>query len=381
MVILHGISACLIPETYFCFDYPYPFMKFRFLLIICLFSTLAILQAEAGINVVPPGGTVFVGEEQLDISESGIGPGGQIAWWAPGTSVQDSPADVMTVSNPVSFSALTSSFAGREGIWYSLADKTPVLKIKQPKLSVRIYDTTSDFDATGKWLPRGDLAAFQIETNLHEIGNRADGGGAPVDIIITSPLGSEYSAVSGPSGSFSLTGIPVRSASYDTGPVWNTGDADIGTYQIRAECTANRINSNNPDPGAGVSQTISVLIQGVNPLITGGKDEDDTEKEDTAVPTATPEIVPSPSPRPPAPVQPVSPPSAPVPVATPAGNLTEQAPLPSPRPSLPAVTQAAASPSQVPAPVPPSPAPTPRTPLSGLLAILATAGYILRMHR
>ena len=53
--------------------------------------------------------------------------------------------DTVTVSNPASFSALGATFTGKEGIWYSLADKTPVMKIKQPKLRLRIRDTTSDF--------------------------------------------------------------------------------------------------------------------------------------------------------------------------------------------------------------------------------------------
>ena len=147
-------------------------MNTRFIIGIILILCLGIMGADADLTIVSPGGTVFIGEEQIDISATGIGPGSQIAWWAPGTSLDEAPADVVTVSNPSRFSALSSSFSGREGIWYSLADKTPVMKIKQPKLSVRISDTTSDFDATGKWLPRGHLASFQIETNLYEIGNR-----------------------------------------------------------------------------------------------------------------------------------------------------------------------------------------------------------------
>ncbi|MDD1729227.1 MAG: DUF3821 domain-containing protein [Methanospirillum sp.] len=238
--------------------------------LLCIIIALA-MTVQADIRTVPPAGTVFIGEEHLDISGSGLSPGSQIAWWAPGTSLVETPADTVTVTNPSSFSALSSSFAGKEGIWYSLGEKTPIFKIKSPRLRLKISDTTSDFDATGKWLPRGHLASFQIESNLYELRSRTGVTGAPVDIIIKTPEGGEYSAVSGPSGSFSLTGIPVSSASYDTGPVWNTGNTDSGTYTIRAECTANEMKSNSVDPGTGVSVPITVLIQDINPLSEGGR--------------------------------------------------------------------------------------------------------------
>ena len=237
----------------------------------CLFIIIILIltcPVQADIRTIPPGGTIFIGEEQLDISGSGIGPGSQIAWWAPGTSLVETPADTVTVGDPTRFSALSSLFSGKEGIWYSLAEKTPILKIKQPRLKVRISDTTSDFDATGKWLPKGHIASLQIETNLYEIRSRDGITGSPIDITIKSPQGSVYTAVSGPKGSFSLTGILVNAALYDTGGVWNTGGTDPGTYTIQAECTTNRLNTNNPDPGAGVSEPIWVLIQDINPLIT-----------------------------------------------------------------------------------------------------------------
>ncbi|HWQ64771.1 MAG TPA: DUF3821 domain-containing protein [Methanospirillum sp.] len=237
---------------------------------ICIILTL-FSPVLGDIKTVPPGGTVFIGEENLDISGSGVSSGSHIAWWAPGTSLDETPSDTVTVSNPARFSALGATFSGKEGIWYTLTTKTPVMKIKQPKLKVKIRDTTSDFDATGKWLPRGHLASFQIESNLYEIRSRGGISGAPVDIIITTPTRSEYSTVSGPSGSFSLKGIPVSSSLYDTGPVWNTGGTDSGTYTIQAKCTANELDSNSADPGTGVSEPITVLIQDINPLSNSGR--------------------------------------------------------------------------------------------------------------
>ena len=349
-------------------------MNTRIVLCIIFMALVGICGVQADIRTVPPGGTIFVGEEQLDISGSGIGPGTQIAWWAPGTSTLDTPADVVTVSDPSRFSALASSFSNREGLWYSLADRTPVLKIKEPRLSLRISDTTSDFDATGAWFPRGHLASFQIETNLYEIGNRGGVPGVPVDLFITTPGGSDYSAVSGPSGSFSLTGIQVTSAYYDTGPVWNTAEADSGTYSIRAECPANRINNNNPTPGAGVSAPVTVLIQGTNPL-SGRSGSDVTITRDSPGPEETwkdPGLLPQaaiPSPTPaPSVTTPTPPTLPPSPAPTTSSPLPTATPLP-PETPLPPVSETA------------EPTPSPQTPLPGLLAVLAVLGLILRLHR
>jgi hypothetical protein len=338
-------------------------MRFRYISILGIICLVCVISVQADIRDVSPGGTVFIGEEKLDISAAGIRPGSQIAWWAPGTSLEETPAETVTVSDPASFSALSSSFSGKEGIWYSLAEKTPVIKIKQPRLNLRVSDTTSDFEATGKWLPRGHLASFQIDTNLHELCSRTGVTGAPVDINIQSPGGARYSAVSGPAGFFSLTGIPVRSSMYDTGAVWDTGGTDSGTYSMYAECTANRMNSNNPDPGAAVSQTITVLIQDVNPLIKEAEKREKEEVSDNVTPAATLPVVPTASP-----------------ASTPGKMTVEPSPSVSPgtgpeqqsSPVLSPVITEIPSPSVLPpAPVSPSPVKTPSVPLPGIIAILA----------
>jgi len=88
-----------------------------------------------------------------------------------------------------------------------------------------------------------------------------------VDILLISPQGAKYSSVSGPSGSFSLSSIPLTSSLTSTGPVWSTGGVDVGTWNVQAELSMNRIKDNIPDIGAGMSAPVDVLIQNVNPLI------------------------------------------------------------------------------------------------------------------
>jgi len=331
----------------------------------------------ADIRVIPPGGTVFIGEELVDISAAGIGPGSQIAWWAPGTSLDETPADIIMVSDPTRFSVMSSSFAGKEGIWYSTAGKSPVMKIKQPQINIRISDTVSDFDATGRWLPKGHIASFQIGTNLHEMRSRAGVSGAPVDIIITSPGGASYSSVSGPAGSFSLTGIPVLSSLHDTGPVWSTGGMSSGTYSIRAECTANSINNNNP---AAVSSTVTVLIQDVNPLISGLIDQSGvaTESVDPPLEKMAEETPPSSTVTPVAPKEDVL-------AATSTSDVVDIQPAQTPfveqTSSLPSSQVSSPSPSltEIPSSPPyPEPNQTRTTPFPGIFTIIALLYLIIR---
>lgn len=242
-------------------------MKNSVIGLVCLLvGVLCTCQVHADLKTIGPGGTVFLGEEGLDISATGVMDGGQIGWWAPGSSRSSDPTELMTVSSPESFYVSPSAFSGKEGLWYSWPEGSPIFQVKRPQVSVRAYDETADFDATGKWVPRGDAVSFRISSNVDEANSRG-GPDGQVDIVLTSPEGAKYSSVSGPSGSFSLSGIPLTSSLTSTGPVWSTGGVTVGTWKVQAELSMNRIKDNMPETGAGVSAPVDILIQNVNPLI------------------------------------------------------------------------------------------------------------------
>lgn len=255
-------------------------MRFRRIIIIVtlLIISWINLPALADISEISPGGTVFIGEEGLDISASGLNPGDKIVWWAPGSSQNNVPAATVTIYDPKHVYISSSDFSGKEGLWYKLPGNMPVFNVKQPSMKIGVYDETQDFEGTGKWIPKGDIVSFRIESNIFMMFGRPGVTGAPIDITISSPEGGQYSSVNGPSGYFSLSGVPVTSGYFSTGPVWATGGLNAGTYNIKAECTANNLNENNPDPGTGVSPSIEVLIQNVNPLINSSKGEDQEGK-------------------------------------------------------------------------------------------------------
>ena len=238
----------------------------KYLLITILVILILFSPAISDNSIITPGSTVFVGEDGLDLSASGVKQGDQIGWWAPGSVRSNSPTDLLTVSSPTQFYVSPSTFEEKQGMWYTWPGGNSVFNVKIPSLKIRIYDETRDFDATGKWVPKGDTISFKIESNLYEVAGRCSDTGQ-IDIILLSPQGSRYSSVSGPSGFFSLEGILLTSSLTSTGPVWNTGDADKGTWVIQAEAAMNNIKNNYPFEGGGVSVPAHVLIQSVNPLI------------------------------------------------------------------------------------------------------------------
>lgn len=242
-------------------------MKKSELVVICIVLLLmGICQAGTGMNIIAPGGTVFLGEEGLDISAAKVYDGSRIGWWAPGSSRSNEPTEIISITSPNSYYISPSLFSGKEGLWYLWPEGNPVFQVKKPQISLRIHDETADFDATGKWVPRGDAISFKISSNVYEANSRG-GSGGQADIVLTSPEGAKYSSVSGPSGSFSLSGIPLTSSLTSTGPVWSTGGAAVGTWTIQAELSMNRIKDNIQEIGIGISAPVNVLIQNVNPLI------------------------------------------------------------------------------------------------------------------
>lgn len=281
-------------------------MKNSVIGLVCLLvGVLCTCQVHADLKTIGPGGTVFLGEEGLDISATGVMDGGQIGWWAPGSSRSSDPTELMTVSSPESFYVSPSAFSGKEGLWYSWPEGSPIFQVKRPQVSVRAYDETADFDATGKWVPRGDAVSFRISSNVYEANSRG-GPDGQVDIVLTSPEGAKYSSVSGPSGSFSLSGIPLTSSLTSTGPVWSTGGVTVGTWKVQAELSMNRIKDNMPETGAGISAPVDILIQNVNPLIKSPVAIEIGTPEPDRTPIVTQTTVPAysaPVTKPPTPVQ------------------------------------------------------------------------------
>lgn len=232
--------------------------------------SLLILAASstAGLNTIPAGGTVFIGEENLDITASGAVPGSSLVWYGPGGSVTSSPAAQVTVGDPAAFYASPASFSGKTGPWFLLPGNSIAFYIKEPTLEIRVVDYSSDFviGSGATWVPKGDTVGFRIDTNLWEMAIRGSVSGAPVIVRLTGPGGIQFSSL----GGYSLEDISIPSVPFETGPVWPTGLSQYpaGTYTVFARCDANDLSDNNPSKGKAISEEVTFLLQKDNPLIT-----------------------------------------------------------------------------------------------------------------
>ncbi len=231
--------------------------------------------AAATITDIPEGGTVFVGEQGLNITAAGIAPGGQIARFGAGGNIQtDAPSDVVVVSDPTSFYVIPGTFGTATGAWYTWPGRELAFIVKDPSLQVRVINTRTGREP-GSGFVSGDPLGFRIETNLYSIAQRPGVNGAPVTIHVRDPTGAEFTSLVGPGGATtSLVEIPVNASVYETGAVWTTETAHYraGTYEVWADCNANRIRDNYNEVGKTTtrSQTGSVQVgEPSGPSITG----------------------------------------------------------------------------------------------------------------
>lgn len=248
---------------------------------------LMVLPAAGALNTIPQGGTVFIGEQGLDITATGVTSGSNIAWYGPGGSVTNVPQATVTVDNAGSFYVIPATFQGKTGPWFTQPGNNLAFYVNDPTIGIRVIDYTAGFtlSPTAYWLPVGDTAGFRIDTNLYTMANRPGVTGAPVTIKLIGPGGVQYSSVDG----YSLTNIPVSSSPFNTGAVWATGSSAYarGDYIVTAECNANSMKDNYDVVRRTISEPVSFLLSVTNPLITSSI----TPTTPTTRPTTVPSTI------------------------------------------------------------------------------------------
>lgn len=236
--------------------------------LICILCV--VIPAAADEYTIPSGGTVFIGEENLDITASGATAGASLVWYGPGGKISNAPAAQVTVADPQNFYVSSVVFGGKTGPWFLLPANSVAFYVQEPTLDIRVVDYSSGFivSPSASWIPKGDTAGFRIETNMWVMAQRPDCAGAPMSIRLTGPGNVKYSSL----GGYSLQDIFVSSTPFETGPVWNTGSAEYpsGNYTVYLDT----------DPKD--SQKVTFLIQKDNPLI-----KPTTAVPATSIPPAT----------------------------------------------------------------------------------------------
>lgn len=257
-----------------------------------LILLLGFLSAPATVaaaeNTVPRAGTVFLGEQGLDLSATGATSGSQIVWYGPGGSPASVPAATLTIDDPTDFYISPVLFGDRTGPWFNAQGNSLAFYVQEPLIEIRVLDETSNFQITKEvtWIPRGDAVGFRIDTNVYEIAKRPGSPGAPVTIRIRGPGGVEYSSLDG----YQLEDIMLSGSPFQTGPVWFTGDYERGNYTVWAESTGNDMDTNYKREGKTVTAPVEFLLQSTNPLITP---EPSTTPLVTAPSTSAPATLPA----------------------------------------------------------------------------------------
>jgi hypothetical protein len=239
-------------------------------ILLIMIGVCVVSHAGALLNQVPAGGTVYIGEEGLNVSAPIPVPNTQLGWWSPGASfITNEPDYRITVTNPTNFYISPTEFGTRTGNWYAMPAKTLAFVVKDPQLGIRIEDVTVNVDVTENgWVYRGDEIRFRIDSNLADITSRGVPG-APVTIKVQSPEGGMYTALVNKAGITNSLTVPVTTTPFYTGPFWDTINSAYtpGTYTIWAECNANRMKDNYEVVGKTVAHERSLGVQEQNPLI------------------------------------------------------------------------------------------------------------------
>ena len=246
------------------------------IVLVCIFL-FCVVPANAAVNTISPGNTLFMGEEGLDISAA-MGPDTQIGWWASAADItRTSPTKSIDLSGRItSFMVSPSEFEGYLGNWYRLNSSGKAngvaFLVSDPSLVLKVEDTTVQVDVEQThWIPSGDDIRFRIDTNMAQMASQRSSP-VLVTIKVESPEGAIYSSLLNAGGTrTSIVDIPVSTIPFYTGSIWNMRDPAIyppGNYTLWAESNVNQMNDNYDVPGKTISKKFILLNQGQNPLIT-----------------------------------------------------------------------------------------------------------------
>jgi hypothetical protein len=225
------------------------------------------INGTAPSQIVPPDGTVYMGESGLNITLP-MGTNSTLAWFNAGAPETSSvpTRTIEIVGQDYPFSIDPVAFTGYTGTWYSwangstLSNATPAFNVVDPSIAVSIWDYTENRDVTGSTVPFGDELGFTITSNLANVSQER--GVAALGTI----------TATGPAGATSLATLPLASTTTSSGPVWNTGNGTYpaGTYTITASGNLNNMLVNYPIPGKTTSLnetvTLSTTPGAVTPL-------------------------------------------------------------------------------------------------------------------
>jgi PKD repeat protein len=226
------------------------------------------------IRVISAGGNVFIGESDLNITQS-MGTNTTIAWFAPG-ALDSSTVPNWTIDvsgHEHAFTIDPVNFVGRNGTWYSwtggstLGGSPIAFNVTDPSIEIAVTDVTTGADPDGKTIPAGDQISFQLNTTIAD-GTTAPG--VPLRIVVKRPDGTTYTTLVNSSGGATPLSILTNESVYATGPIWDTGNGlyPMGKYNITAIYDFNEMTETYPVVGRTIAQfrTINLSLSAPAPI-------------------------------------------------------------------------------------------------------------------
>ncbi|MGA2121518.1 MAG: DUF3821 domain-containing protein, partial [Methanoregula sp.] len=226
------------------------------------------------IRVISAGGNVFIGESDLNITQS-MGTNTTIAWFAP-VALDSSTVPNWTIDvsgHEHAFTIDPVNFVGRNGTWYSwtggstLGGSPIAFNVTDPSIEIAVMDVTTGADPDGKTIPAGDQISFQLNTTIAD-GTTAPG--VPLRIVVKRPDGTTYTTLVNSSGGATPLSILTNESVYATGPIWDTGNGlyPMGKYNITAIYDFNEMTETYPVVGRTIAQfrTINLSLSAPAPI-------------------------------------------------------------------------------------------------------------------
>lgn len=222
-----------------------------------LLAFLIVLPVAAAYTIIPFGGTVFHGEEGLNISAPMNNSGGvTLTWFPPGGHGNEEFSQTVYVGREQSFDVDPSMETGNWYFWCSIdGNRThPAIVVAEPRIDIKVLH--GDTNVNNGDVVKGVKLRFKINSNLNTFTERTNvtgshAPGAPATITIRDPDGNPMTEVKNATGrDFDLSAsggfTDIDEPEFDVADgatIWDTGlkNYQDGEYRFSVTCTANNM--------------------------------------------------------------------------------------------------------------------------------------------